>query len=88
MSMPLTEHQKGVYCGIAIALGTLNHGFDEPTVCGDVLKNLGIRYSEFVKAGVDPLDLAELRQIRRKSDWERSQSDHAAAPAPEARPEP
>lgn len=61
----ITVTEPSFMHGIAVAFAELNRLFDQPTMCLDVLRNMGFSYQDFVRAGADEYDLVELRKIWR-----------------------
>ena len=55
--------KRGFLHGVAWAIATLNEGYDEPSLCAEVLRAAGT-YKDFVDAGTDKMDLKALRKIR------------------------
>lgn len=60
-----SNHTKtdAIYAGIAAGLAALNRIHNEPTLCLDTLNSLGLTLDDFVDAGVEDYDLAEIHTI-------------------------
>jgi len=70
--MDKAARTKEFLAGFACALADVNRLCDEPTGCANALQGAGLTLADFIDAGIDEYDLAELRKIIREGGGSRA----------------
>ncbi len=63
MPKKLSEYDKGVIVGIAIACSTIQSAYDEPRMVSEAVGAAALNRAKMKRAGVDDYDLKILRPV-------------------------
>lgn len=81
MAKKLSDYDRGMIIGIAIACSTIQSAYDDPQACAEAIAAAGLNREKMKRAGVERYDLDILRpafaELNRSKRWERRKLAHA-----------